>query len=530
MADFLEREHLLLAINRLGYGPRAEDYSSLMRLKVGGWLEEQLSAPSGDDPAVTERLNQITLRIKYEASENRWQSVDELRHLSNLSKPIDELWLNLFDQQKPVSGQERGFPRNETIAATMIRAVYSRYQLREVITQFWHDHFHVNAFSDDHIAVSLPCYDRDVIRKHCFGNFREMLEAVATSTAMQYYLSNHSSRAGAANENYARELFELHTFGREAYLNDRYDRWREVPGALSGRPSGYIDQDVYEAARAFTGWTIEDGAQIDGGRKLPATGKFAYVENWHDGYQKRVLATEFDPFSSSMADGRKVLDLIAKHPATSLHMATKLCRRMIGPAAPVSITKRAADAWTKLVHEPNQIAQIVRLIAESPEFAQSRGNKVKRPLAVMANYARIMGYDFTPTEGLFNQLSNAGQRLFGASTPAGLPDDNAIFIGSSAMRNRWQLILGLAQNSWNNGVPQPRETLRAWGKKMDSGKEVMAQWFDMFGITARADLISESSMAAGLVPFAVPANDSDGDKKLSMASAIAAMAPEFQSC
>ena len=164
-----------------------------------------------------------------------------------------------------VSGAERARPRTEVIAATLLRSVYSRYQLKEVISQFWHDHFHVNAFSDERISVALPVYDRDVIRKNCFGNFRVLLEAVATSTAMQFYLSNYSSRAGAANENYARELLELHTFGRENYLNDNFNSWREVPGALKGQPIGYIDQDVYEVARAFTGWTIAE------------TGRFNYV-------------------------------------------------------------------------------------------------------------------------------------------------------------------------------------------------------------------------------------------------------------
>jgi hypothetical protein len=120
---------------------------------------------------------------------------------------------------------------------------------------------------------------------------------VAKSAAMQIYLNNRSSRGGAANENYARELFELHTLGRPAYLNALYNRWRDVPGALDRRPQGYIDQDVYQAARAFTGWSIEDGAGIGAGRRLPMTGKFIYVENWHDNYQKRVLATEFDPTS-----------------------------------------------------------------------------------------------------------------------------------------------------------------------------------------------------------------------------------------
>jgi len=356
-----------------------------------------------------------------------------------------------------------------------------------------------------------------------------MLEAVATSTAMQYYLSNHSSRAGAANENYARELFELHTLGRAAYLNDRYDRWREVPGAEAGHPEGYIDQDVYEAARAFTGWTIEDGAQVDGGRKLPATGQFTYVENWHDGYQKRVLATEFDPFQKPMADGRKVLDLVAEHPATARHMAAKLCTRLIGPDAPASIIGRVTEAWQKSAHAPDQIAQVVRLIAESPEFLRSRGSKVKRPLALMANYVRIMGYDFTPSEGLFNQLANAGQKLFGAPTPVGLPDDNRVFLGSNAIRNRWQLLIGLAQNSWGNGVPVPSESLAAWGGRVGMGVETTGQWFRLLGVPADANLAAQAATAAGLVPFAMP-NGGDGEKHMAIASALAAMAPEFQLC
>ena len=122
----------------------------------------------------------------------------------------------------------------------------------------------------------LPSYDRDAIRAHALGNFRDLLEAVAQSPAMLVYLSNASSRAGAANENYARELMELHTLGRGAYLNDRYDRWRDVTGASDGAPQGYIDEDVYEAARAFTGWTIENGQRLDSATELPRTGKFIY--------------------------------------------------------------------------------------------------------------------------------------------------------------------------------------------------------------------------------------------------------------
>lgn len=513
MAD--DQNHLLLLTNRLGYGPRAEDYKSLLALGAKGWLDEQLNPPAGDDPAVAERLAKTQLRIKYDA-------VDQMRPLSSLTQSPEDLW-PLLDNNKKLPGPEKGRPRQEVIAATLLRAVYSRYQLREVMAQFWHDHFHVNAFSDDHIAVALPAYDRSVIRKNSLGNFRDMLEGVATSTAMLYYLSNRSSRAGAANENYARELFELHSFGRENYLNDRYDRWREVPGALDGHPEGYIDQDVYEAARAFTGWTVEDGSKIDGGRSLPATGKFTYVENWHDGYQKRVLATEFDPFDKPMADGHKVLDLIAGHPATAQHLARKLCIRLIGPNPPETIVKQAAALWNSTAKAPDQIAQVVRLIALSPEFAQSRGQKVKRPLALMANYVRIMGFDFTPTDGLFNQLSDAGQRLFGAPAPTGIPDDNAAFLGTNAMRHRWQLLFGLAQNWWGNGIPQPSMTLAQWGRKIGDADE----WTALFGGRTDGKAMAAISAAAGFVPFA-PEGGADGERHQAIASALAAMNPDFQ--
>src|SRR5208283_694374 len=121
--------------------------------------------------------------------------------------------------------------------------------------------------------------------------------------------------------------------------------WREVPGALQGRPAGYIDQDVYEAARAFTGWTIEDGSSVDARRKLPFTGQFVYVENWHDGYQKRVLATEFDAFAVALSDGRQVLDLVAAHPATAQFLCDKLCRRFIGGEPPPRLRQRLVQIW-----------------------------------------------------------------------------------------------------------------------------------------------------------------------------------------
>ncbi len=376
--------------------------------------------------------------------------------------------------------------------------------------------------------MALPAYDRDVIRAHSLGNFRAFLEAVASSPAMLYYLSNRSSRAGAANENYGRELFELHTLGRDAYLNDKYDRWREVPGALTGQPSGYIDQDVYESARAFTGWTVEDGTGIDGKRKLPNTGKFAYVESWHDGYQKRVLATEFDAFQPGLADGRKVLDLVAAHPATAANLCRKLAARLVGDEPSKALIARAVATWTKYRQAPDQIARTVRTIAVSPEFAASRGAKMRRPLALVAGFARATGLELTPTEPLLNGIANAGQRLFGYPAPTGLADRRGTFLGTNALRQRWQLVLALAENNWGTGVLTPS---RLMGRAATTPRAAAAFWLSAIGGASDAGLVEALAGGLGWPPDdPLPLSNPNTEKQLARIAALAAMAPAFQSC
>jgi uncharacterized protein (DUF1800 family) len=441
----------LYVLGRAGYGASPASLQEFQSVGFPAWLEEQV-APRAADAAVEERLRSARLRMKYPAGDG-WPATDELRPLGTLDAPISTIW-HLVDHKNPMNGLERRRPRDEVVAATVLRAVHSRWQLREVLCNFWHDHFNVDAAGSEAISVALPAYDRDVIRRHAFGNFREFLEAVATSAAMQYYLSNRSSRAGSANENFARELFELHTLGRNAYLNDHYDRWREVPGALKGRPAGYIDQDVYESARAFTGWTIEDGSSIDGRRKLPQTGQFVYVENWHDGYQKRVLATEFDAFAPALADGRQVLDLIAAHPATANFLCDKLCRRFIGDSASPPLHQKLVAVWLEHVESRDQIARVLRTLLLSHDFAAARGTagaKPRRPLSLAAAFARAMQIDLVYAEPLGAELAAAGQNLFGWPTPTGLPDSSAPFLTSNAMRHRWSLLLGLAENHWGTG-------------------------------------------------------------------------------
>lgn len=503
-------------LSRLSFGPNAATGEVFGQLGSSGWLESQLRPDDAADEECQRRIAGLKLRIRYGEGKD-WPALDEMRPLQCLNAPIEKLW-TLHDPAKPVSHQEKARPRLEVMAATLLRAVYSRWQLREVLTDFWHNHFSVNAW-DQTVGIALPVYDREVIRRHALGNFREMLEAVAKSTAMLCYLNNRSSRAGAPNENYGRELLELHTLGRDAYLNGLYNRWREVPGALKGRPTGYIDQDVYEAARAFTGWTVEDGAGLGRGEALPRTGRFAYVESWHDNYQKRVLASEFEPYQPAMVDGDKVLDLAAFHPATARFLAKKLCIRLVADAPPESIVSSAAKVWTKARDKPDQIARVVAHIVRSREFSRARSAKVKRPLELAASFLRATGIEFTPTEALFGQLDGAGQRLFGWPTPTGHPDRSDYWLGSSSMRQRWTLVAGLSENWWGTGVfdlfadtePMPAEAF-------------VSHWLERLYGAPQPEL-AHALMNAGRLAPGHPVPNPQVARRL---VAWAAMAPDYQ--
>jgi uncharacterized protein (DUF1800 family) len=436
-----------MLLNKLAFGPSDGELTLVIRKGAEAWLAEQLRPPPDDDCQA--RIAATELRLKY-ISKTPAAEVDEERRLSVIDQPIDHVWKTL---DKDVPNQERMFLRTAVAMATLIRAVHSRWQLREMMADFWHNHFNVNALGDPTIAVALPAYDRDVIRRHALGNFREMLEAVATSAAMQVYLNNRSSRAGAANENFARELFELHTLGRPAYLNALYNRWRKVPGAEEGRPQGFIDQDVYEAARAFTGWTIEDGRGLGGNRRLPTTGRFTYVETWHDNYQKRVMASELEPYQAPLRDGRRVLDIVAEHPATARFVCEKLCRRLVSDSPDERALAAAVEAWTEHRKQPDQIARTVEAIARCEPFARSAGGKIKRPIELYASFARAAGIPVVPTPGLLAELDGSGQRLFGWGPPTGHPDQGEYWLGSNMMRRRWSLLLGLADDAWKAGAP-----------------------------------------------------------------------------
>jgi uncharacterized protein (DUF1800 family) len=289
------------------------------------------------------------------------------------------------------------------------------------------------------VAVSLPNFDQDVLRHRAFGNFREMLEAVATSTAMLAYLNNASSKASPANENYARELFELHTLGANAYLNNHYDRWREVPGAEAGLPEGFIDQDVYEAARAFTGWTYANGQWLAEGMALPKTGEFSYTDAWHDPYQKRIFAREIDPYQPPMSDGRKALDLAAFHPATAQNIARRLCTRFVADLPSRDLINSTSRVFLDNHRSSNQIALTLQHILLSEDFAGS-SPRLQRPLFLLASLQRDANTVLPPGQDITWMLDGMGHKLYMWPSPAGHPLQSGYWQSPGLLVRRWRMI------------------------------------------------------------------------------------------
>ncbi len=509
----------IVVLNKLTFGPSPQAVADIRRRGVEAWLAEQLRPDEAADAPAQAAMAQTRIRIRYGAGEG-YAAVDELRGLDTLAMAPEQLW-RFVDSRNPFGGPERVRARVDVAAATIVRAVHSRWQLRELLCDFWHNHFNVNA-TDAGIAAGLPAYDR-AIREHALGNFRALLEAVAQSPAMLVYLNNRSSRAGAPNENFARELLELHTLGRGNYLNALYNRWREVPGAAEGRPQGYIDEDVYEAARAFTGWSIEDGAGLGGAERLPVTGKFRYVDSWHDPYQKRVLATEFEPFRAPLADGRRVLDILAAHPGTAEYVCGKLVRRLAADDPPQSLLDAAVSTWREAVAAPDQIARVIRALALHRDFAATAGRKLKRPLELVASFARAAEIDLRPTDGLLNELDASGQRLFGWPPPTGHPDAPDYWLSSNAMRRRLSLLLGLAENWWGAGTLPTRAAFSA--SPVTAGDAVRAWQRRLLAHDQAPD--RRTAILAGMGVSADEALDRD-EGRMRRLVAYAAMSPEFQ--
>lgn len=438
-----------IAMHRMAFGPRQGDIARVKSMGVDAYVDEQLNPGAIDDSACNNLITQTRFRIRY-------GTTNEVRPLGYLNKTTKELW----PLRSHTEYTERIRPFEEVRVATWIRAVHSKRQLFELMVDFWHNHFSVNTLSEGPIAATFPVYDR-LMRQHALGNFRTFVEEVGKSTAMLYSLDNVSNKAGpaeAGNENYARELIELHTLGSDNYLKFYNDR-RKIGTVKYGNETfarGYIDDDVYEAANCFTGWTV--GPE----------GEFLYNPNWHDTGTKTVVSVDGYPNiprnQVDMKDGKDVYDLLANHIGTARHLCTKLCRRFIADDPPSSVVEAAVAVWMQHRKSPDQIKRVMRVILTSSEFKTTWGKKVKRPFEAVAAYLRATNASFPidlvdaedANRGAFWnsflwQYSQIGHKNFEWPTPTGHPDVADYWASTNGMLRRWNLPYIIMQ-SWGGNL------------------------------------------------------------------------------
>ena len=376
--------HTLLS--RTGYGIRQADWDRAVALDYVGWLEEQLD-PALDASQVEAEVALLFPRVAMSAAQL------------------------LADVQLTGSPQRAA---TELRSAALHRQLASPRQLFETMVEFWGDHFNIAATGSPEGFYKVVD-DRDVIRAHVFGNFGQMLHASARSLAMLYYLDNVSNRATGPNENYARELMELHTLG--------------VDG-------GYTEQDVVEVARCFTGWTVTGV-----GQGAPV---FAFVASRHDDGPKTVLGNLL-PAGGGVGDGNAVLDLLATHPATARFLATKLCQRFIGDAPQSTAVDSVAAAFTA---RGGDLPTVMRALFGSAEFISSYDRKIRRPVDYLLACVRATGA--TVSNGYQNslqaRLTALGQMPFRWPTPDGYPDAFEDWVNAGAMLERWNFAFALVEN------------------------------------------------------------------------------------
>lgn len=420
-------------LNRASYGATPALLAQLQALpgddatRWQHWIDQQLAPDSIADPDVAARLTATSHPTLFKSLQQLWQE-----HI--VAEP--DWWLRF----RPATESEHG---------KLIRAVYSRRQVFEQVVDFWHDHFSTYAWHYTGGPV-FPHYDRDVIRAHALGNFRQMLGQVTRATTMMYFLDLRSNRVDGPNENFARELVELHTLGAEHYAGVLRpdDPSLPVGTGFDGDPVRllYVDEDVYSATRAFTGWTVRDGHW-----QFPDEddGSFVFRPAWHDNYSKWFLGRFINSYKG-MDDGERVLDTLAAHPGTARHVCRKLCRRFVADEPPQSLVDSAAQVFGQHWQAPDQMARVIRHILVSDEFRQAYGEKTARPFQAVAHALRVLDADFTPvwdasnawtTSAQFTHwLQGTGHRPFHWAAPNGYPDHSDAWTSSGALAMTWKLM------------------------------------------------------------------------------------------
>jgi uncharacterized protein (DUF1800 family) len=389
-------------LNRAAFGSRPGDYARVSKL---GPTPEQASAAYVEQQLSPEKIDDEEAEYA-------------VRRFETLSEPLGEL----FEYQEDLL-------QNELMRGALTRAVRSERQLYEVMVQFWSDHFNIDPSKGDCKWLKVAD-DREVIRKNALGKFPDMLRASALSPAMLWYLDGRVNRrenmAEKPNENYARELLELHTLG--------------VHG-------GYTQKDVMEVARCLTGWTVRSKDQ----KPYFQIGKVEFKLPQHDCGGKEVLGKKIPAIPAHLDNeererlGRKeldrVLEIVTKHSSTARHLSTKLCRRFIADEPPAGAVEAVATVFTQT---SGDIRATLRAVFATTEFRQQRGNKFKRPFNYIVSALRATGASTDAGLEIIDYLRRMGHAPFNYPTPDGYPEQAAPWMGTLLWR--WNFASAVSEN------------------------------------------------------------------------------------
>jgi uncharacterized protein (DUF1800 family) len=473
-------------LNRLGFGARPGDIERVRSIGVERYIDEQLHPERVADRDVEGYLAGLTtLRMSSRQIAEQFEIPQlKARRAARQATKNDDKDGKDTDKEKekpdPEMQRRAQSPLIELSEQKVLRAVYSTRQLQEVLVDFWFNHFNIDARKGAD-RFMLTEYEREAIRPHVLGKFRDLLEATAKSPAMLFYLDNWMSAdpngphvdtrprvvrgpfgrpfivepqmprqnpnaPKGLNENYGRELMELHTLG--------------VDG-------GYTQKDVTEVARAFTGWTIQN-PRMGGG--------YRFEPRLHDTGQKVVLGQVIKGGGDD-SDGKRVLEMLARHPSTARFVATKLVRRFVADTPPPELVDRAAARFSET---DGDLREVTRVILTSPEFfsAEAYRAKVKTPFEFVVSAVRAIGADVQDARPLVQQVQQQGMPLYQCQPPTGYKDTADAWVNTGALVGRMNFALALASNKLRGTVvsqtPQPASDLIA-GELSESTRATIAK-------------------------------------------------------
>ena len=455
-------EHLL---GRLSFGARPGAVEKLLAMGLDEWVLQQLEQSLPDTELEKRLMGYDALSLDNETIVNTYlnagQVVRMMQRKGTLSKD-SMAKLEKADYRKDLLKlmQEQGLKppqelNRQLVAQKLIRAVYSENQLQEVMTDFWFNHFNVSVTKGQSQPYVLT-YERDAIRPHTLGKFESLLKATAQHPAMLYYLDNASSRSdnndmnqrikkmvpansklkkqAGLNENYAREVMELHTLG--------------VDG-------GYVQADVTEVARALTGWTVRpmmrDGygerlakmQQSKLGKKMATTeGDFLFLAVRHDQQEKTVLGKKY-PSNGGLNEGLEVLHQLATHPSTATFICKKMATRFVCDTPSVKLVAAMADVFTQ---SGGDIKQTMIAMLNSREFWKKEvlRSKIKSPFELVVSTLRATNADLRNPNQLYDWCTRMGQKIYSYAAPTGFPDKASFWVNTGSLLNRMNFGLAIA--------------------------------------------------------------------------------------